>query len=64
MAFDGDAALALQIHGVERLLAHQARLDRLGDLQDAVRERCLTVVNVGNYAKIAYVIDPLFHNAA
>ena len=36
MALDGDAALALELHRVEGLVAYQPLLDGLGQLQDAV----------------------------
>jgi hypothetical protein len=41
VGLDGDAALALQVHGVEHLLHHFALRERAGDLQQAVRQRDL-----------------------
>ena len=48
VGLDGDAALALQFHGVEDLLlaGHLAGAERAGDLQHAVGERGLAVVDV------------------
>jgi hypothetical protein len=53
MALDGDAALALEIHGVEYLLAHLLVGERTGVLQQTVGERRLTVVDVRDDAKVA-----------
>ena len=53
VGFDGDAALALQIHGVEHLGLHLARGQRSGQLQQAVGQRGFAVVNVRNNGKIA-----------
>ena len=50
---DGDAALALQVHGVEHLGLHLARGQRSGQLQQAVRQRGFAVIDVGNDRKIA-----------
>ena len=50
---DGDAALALQVHGVEHLGLHLARGQRPGQLQQAVRQRRFSVVNMCNDRKIA-----------
>ena len=43
---DRDAALALEVHAVEDLRFHLARLQRAGDLEKAVRQRRLAVVDV------------------
>ncbi len=51
---DGDAALALQIHGVEYLFVHLALGERAGHFQQAVRKRGLTVVDMRDDAEIAY----------
>ena len=51
--FDGDAALALEIHGVEELLVHFALRKRAGHFQQAVRQRGLAVIDMRNDAKIA-----------
>src|SRR6476660_4918079 len=54
LGFDGDAALALEIHGVEHLLVHFALRKRAGHLQQPVRERRLAMIDVRDDAKIAY----------
>ena len=48
VGLDGDAALALDIHGVEQLRLHVALLDGAGELEDAVGNRRLAVVDVRN----------------
>ena len=50
---DGDALLALQVHRVEHLARHLARLDGVRQLQDAVGQRRLPVVDVGDDAEVA-----------
>src|SRR5439155_14011481 len=53
---DRDAAFALQIHRVEHLLAHQALVERPGELDEAVGQGRLPVVDVGDDAEVADVI--------
>ena len=53
LAFDGDATFALDIHPVQVLRPHIAVIDDSGDLQHAIRQRRLTVIDVGNDAEIA-----------
>ena len=53
LGLDRDAPLALEIHRVEVLLAHVARLNSAGDLEDAVGERRLAVVDVGDDREVA-----------
>ena len=50
---DGDAALALQVHRVEHLLAHLALLERAGRLDQPVGQGGLAVVDVGDDAEVA-----------
>ena len=45
---DRDALLALQIHGVEQLLAHLALGDGVRHLDQAIGQRALAVVDVGD----------------
>ena len=52
---DGDAALALQVHGVEHLLLHLARRERSRELEQTVGQRALAVVDVGDDGEIADV---------
>src|SRR5690606_19109921 len=49
---DGDAAFAFQVHVVEGLVAGFAVGDGPGALEQAVRQRALAVVNVGDDAKV------------
>ena len=53
LRLDGDAPLALEVHGVEVLLAHEARVDRAGQLEDAVRQGRLAVVDMADDGEIA-----------
>ena len=46
--FDRDAALALDIHGIEELRLHVALLHRTGELEDAIGDRRFAVVDVRN----------------
>ena len=52
VGFDGDAALALQVHGIEDLLHHFALRERAGDFQQPVRKRGLAVVDMRNDGEI------------
>ena len=53
VGLDGDAALALQVHGVEHLRLHLARGERSGELQQAVRQSGFTVVDMRDDRKVA-----------
>ncbi len=53
VGLDRDAAFALDVHRVQELRLHVALLDRVGELQDAVRDRRFTVVNVRNDREVA-----------
>ena len=50
---DGDAALALQVHVVEDLVLELALGDGPGAHEQAVGQRALAVVNVGDDREIA-----------
>ena len=56
MALDRDSALALQIHCVESLRLELSRAYGVGQLQYAVGERRLAVVDVCDNAEIPYVV--------
>ena len=56
LALDGDAAFALQFHLVEELRLHILGTDGSRDFQEAVGQGGLTVVDVGDDAKIADVL--------
>ena len=53
VGLDGDAALALEVHVVQHLVVHLAHGERAGELQQAVGERRLAVVDVGDDGEIA-----------
>ena len=53
LRLDGDTALALELHRVEQLVAHLPLRDGLRQLEDAVRERRLPVVDVGDDREVA-----------
>ena len=55
---DGDAAFALQIHIVKQLILHVALLHGAGQLQNAVCERGLAVVDVRDDGEIADMLLP------
>ena len=57
MRLDGDAALALEVHRVEHLRLHLARLQRAGDLEKAVGQRRLAVIDVGDDREVADVAE-------
>ena len=52
VGFDGDAALALQVHGVEDLLHHFALGERAGDFEQTVGQGAFAVVDVRNDREI------------
>ena len=52
VSFDGDAALAFQIHGVKDLLHHFALRKCAGDFEQAVGKGTLAVVDVRNDREI------------
>ena len=51
---DRDALLALEVHGVEDLARHLPALDRVGQLEQAVRERGLAVIDVRDDREVAH----------
>ena len=56
VSFDGDAALALEVHCVQNLRLHLARGQATGQFQQAVRKRGFAVVDVRDDREIAYVL--------
>ena len=57
LGLDGDAPLPLDVHGVEVLLPHQAGIDGPGDLEDAVGQGRLAVVDVADDGEVADALD-------
>ena len=53
LGLDGDAALAFQLHAVQNLLHHLALLENARRFQNAVSQRGLAMVNMGDNAEIA-----------
>ena len=51
---DRDAALTLEIHIIEQLIAHVALRDRTRAFQEAICQRGLTVVDVSDDAEVTY----------
>ena len=52
VGFDGDAAFAFEVHGIQDLFHHFALRKRTGDFEEAVRQRGLAVVDVRNDGEI------------
>ena len=57
LRLDRDAALALDVHRVEVLRLHVARIDGAADLQQAVGQRRLAVVDVRHDGDGADVVE-------
>ena len=53
VGFDGDAALALQVHGVEHLRHHLALRERVRRFEKAVGQRRLAVIDVRDDTEIS-----------
>ncbi len=53
LGLDGDAAFALEFERVEDLFLHLAVFEAAADLDEAIGERGLAVVDVGNDREIA-----------
>ncbi len=58
---DRNAALALDVHGIQKLLLHVALCDGVGQLHHAVRERALAVVDVCDDRKVSDQIGIKIH---
>ena len=57
LRLDGDAALALDIHGIEHLLDHVARGDGAGRLDQPVGERRFAMVDMRDDGEVANIAD-------
>jgi len=53
LGLDGDPPLPLEVHGVHVLLSHLAGIHRTRQLEDAVGQRRLAMVDVGNDREVA-----------
>ena len=56
MGLDGNAAFPLQVHGIEHLRLHFACGERTGQLEQAIGQRGLAVVNVRNDGEVSDVL--------
>ncbi len=56
LGFDGDPALALKIHGVQHLGFHFTIGEAAAKLDDTVRQRRFTVVDVRNDGEVTYIL--------
>src|ERR1700760_4160786 len=56
LRLDRDPALALEVHRVEQLRLHFFRIDGAGELEDAVGERRLAVVDVGDDREVTNLV--------
>ena len=56
LAFDGDAALALDVHAVEQLLLHIALRHGAGQFQHAIGQRRFAVVDVRDDGEVSYEV--------
>ena len=52
VGFNRDPALTLEVHGIEHLRFHLARLKRAGELEETIRERRLAVVDMRDDRKV------------
>ena len=57
LGLDGDAPFTLEIHRVEELRAHVARVDGPRHLEETVGERRLPVVDMGDDAEAADAVE-------
>jgi hypothetical protein len=57
LELDRDPPLPLELHGVEVLLPHVAGVDRPADLEHAVGQGRLTVVDVGDDRDVADLVE-------
>ena len=57
VAFNRDPSLALQVHRVEKLGFHITHFYGARHLEDTVRQSCLSVIDMGNDAEIASMVE-------
>jgi len=57
LELDRDTALTLNIHRVEVLRSHLTRVDRTTQLEQAIRECGLAVIDVGNDAEVSDAVE-------
>ena len=54
LGLDGDAALALQIHGIQDLFLHFPQFQAPAELDEPVRQRGFAVINVRDNGEVTY----------
>ncbi len=59
MAFDGNAALALQVHVIKNLVLHFLGANGLCELEQSVGQGTLAVIDVSNYTEVSYIFHLL-----
>ena len=64
VGLDGNPLLTLQVHGIQQLVLLVTLADGVGKFQKSVRQRGLTVVNMGNDGEIAFESDVRCHARA
>ena len=63
LGLDGDAALALDVHVVEDLFLHFARLQPAAGLNQAVGQGRFPMVDMGDNREVADAVDGFVHGA-
>ena len=61
VGLDGNPLLSLQVHGIEQLVLLVSLANSVSEFQQTVRQRGLTVVDVGNNGEIALEFDVRCH---
>ena len=56
LRLDGDAAFTLELERIEDLVLHFAGFEATADLDEAVRQRGLAVIDVGDDREVAYAL--------
>ncbi len=62
MRFDGDTALALEIHGIQHLLGHLPVGEAAAQVDQPVGQGGLTVIDMGDDREIPYLFDFCGHS--
>ena len=57
LGFDGDSALALDVHGVQNLLLHLSVGEAPAMLDEPVSQRRLAMVDMGNDGEVPNVVE-------
>jgi hypothetical protein len=57
MRLDGDPALAFQVHRIEQLILFIALMNRTGAVEQSIRKRGLSVIDMRDDAEISGQLD-------